>query len=122
MHHTHICRTVGDLLLFPPTRRCAHRPQANKHEVSRSFAAMLQLINNRNINIIKHGTPDEPFDLQLLSADMYHKQMGARLDPSAAAKVMIQAGTQDNDTPENVPTASPIAKPAAKKARKGRAK
>ncbi|GLI63606.1 hypothetical protein VaNZ11_006616, partial [Volvox africanus] len=58
-----------------------------KFEVSRLFSAMLQLINNRNVIIHKAGSmevspgevPDEPLALELLSADLYHKTMGARL-------------------------------------------
>jgi hypothetical protein len=68
----------------------------DRHEVSRTFAAMLQLVNNRNVALRKRGgdgkdgggdensgggggSPDRPFDVELLSADMLHLRMGEGL-------------------------------------------
>ena len=59
------------------TRACRDRC-----EVSRMFAAMLQLVNNGNVDLhTGEESPDQPFGLQLLSADMLHKQMGDTLPP-----------------------------------------
>ncbi|KAG2437466.1 hypothetical protein HXX76_006116 [Chlamydomonas incerta] len=78
-----------------------------KFEVSRMFSAMLQLINNRNVHIIQSArpaglpageVPDEPFRLQLLSTDLYHKSMKERLAADAAQQLQRPpGGTQQGD-------------------------
>ncbi|KAG2490519.1 hypothetical protein HYH03_011140 [Edaphochlamys debaryana] len=75
-------------------------------EISRLFSAMLQLINNRNVEILKADSraapagdvPPEPFALKLLSADMYHKTMGERL--AVGTQGGMQAGAVDEDDGE----------------------
>lgn len=64
-----------------------------KFEVSRMFAAMLQLVNNRNVAIMRDpAVPEQPFRLQLISTDMYHKAMGARLAAVPANQHNLQGG------------------------------
>lgn len=95
-----------------------------KHEVSRSFAAMLQLINNLNVAIHKGQTPDQPFRLELLSSAMLHKSMGHAIQETAkgasqgTGALPVSQGCENvmSDEPDLLPR-----KPAAKKARKGKA-
>ncbi|KAF5840392.1 hypothetical protein DUNSADRAFT_16940 [Dunaliella salina] len=55
------------------------------YEVSRTFAAMLQLINNRNIELVKDSSdPDAPFRLQLLMDQLPHKRMAETLHGNIA--------------------------------------
>ncbi len=68
----------------------------NKYDISRSFAAMLQLINNQNVAIIKHGGPADLFELELLSAQMLHKQMAGKIGGGeAGAGGAAAAGGED---------------------------
>eukprot|EP00798_Chlamydomonas_sp_ICE-L_P022300 gene22300-29377_t len=62
-----------------PTDFSSITSRLHKYEVSRLFSAMLQLINNRNVDIHKGDTPDAPFQLQLLNADQLHESIGDRL-------------------------------------------
>ncbi|PNH05578.1 Condensin-2 complex subunit H2 [Tetrabaena socialis] len=99
-----------------------------KFEVSRMFSAMLQLINNRNVAIFKASesglkpgeVPTEPFTLTLLSIDMYHKSMGARLaapPPRGGGASPGGGGGADNNDQENRATQHPLPRQA-----KGRGK
>ncbi|KXZ49628.1 hypothetical protein GPECTOR_20g485 [Gonium pectorale] len=90
-----------------------------KYEVSRMFSAMLQLINNRNVAIHKADAsnvppgevPDEPFELQLLSTDMYHKTMGDRLGAGAVVGTQQDEGLDGADEEdENRGTQAPRGK------------
>ncbi|KAJ9506411.1 hypothetical protein QJQ45_004924 [Haematococcus lacustris] len=73
--------------------------QHDKFEVSRTFAAMLQLINNRNVHIVKQGGPDEPFRLQLLDKELPHGRMrerlGAAAGPGAKPAAALPADEQE---------------------------
>ncbi len=47
--------------------------ERSQAEVSRLFSAMLQLINNGNIQILP-GQPQQPFQLRLLKTELLHRQ------------------------------------------------
>ena len=47
--------------------------EASQAEVSRLFSAMLQLINNGNIQILP-GQDQQPFQLRLMKTDLLHRQ------------------------------------------------
>lgn len=55
--------------------------EASQAEVSRLFSAMLQLINNGNIQILP-GAAQQPFQLRLLKTELLHRQF---LEGPAAA-------------------------------------
>ncbi|MEW5302159.1 MAG: hypothetical protein WDW36_004966 [Sanguina aurantia] len=75
-------RPAGGLAPWVTFGSVAVRPRC--WEVSRSFAALLQLINNRNVAIYKQGSaPDQPFQLQLLDACMAHHIMGDKIAATA---------------------------------------
>ncbi|KAG1662141.1 hypothetical protein FOA52_011014 [Chlamydomonas sp. UWO 241] len=60
---------------------------ADRSEVSRAFAAMLQLINNRNVALSRddHSRPDAPFTLLLLTSVQPHKEMADRMQSKGRA-------------------------------------
>lgn len=51
-------------------------------QVSRLFSALLQLVNNGNIVLLRGETPAEPFDLQLASLHRPHDQFDDYRAPS----------------------------------------
>lgn len=78
---------ANDVAAVPVVSFSAVASRPVKYEVSRSFAAMLQLINNRNI-AIEHsvqGRPEAPFRLQLLTSTAMHEVMSDALAAGAAA-------------------------------------
>ncbi|GAX84106.1 hypothetical protein CEUSTIGMA_g11529.t1 [Chlamydomonas eustigma] len=62
-----------------------------RFEVSRTFAAMLQLINNRNVFLSQKGGPDKPFKICLLTAEQPHKKMAQKLAAPQASVVLKQS-------------------------------
>ncbi|KIZ05577.1 hypothetical protein MNEG_2384 [Monoraphidium neglectum] len=57
----------------------------NPFEVARMFAAMLQLVNNRNVELCRSDVenPSQPFGLQLLTTDRHHENMDERIGATA---------------------------------------
>eukprot|EP00873_Tetraselmis_striata_P038572 jgi/Tetstr1/458836/TSEL_045219.t1 len=79
-----------------------------RHEVSRAFSAMLQLINNGNVVIHKGEDTDAPFTLQVITSELAHKQMGVSgalglLCNGAAVTKAAAAREQDENVSGNAP-------------------
>ncbi|GBF92762.1 condensin-2 complex subunit H2 [Raphidocelis subcapitata] len=91
----------------------------NRFEVARLFAAMLQLVNNRNVELCKSDpqNPSQPFALQLLSTDRHHEIMGERI-----AATNANAGTQPGAGAGPGPSASPEPKAPGRQRGKAAAK
>ena len=63
--------------------------EGSQAEVSRLFSAMLQLINNGNIQILP-GQPQQPFQLRLLKTELLHRQfLEGPAITTHASKVML---------------------------------
>uniref|UniRef100_A0A061RLH2 Condensin-2 complex subunit H2 n=1 Tax=Tetraselmis sp. GSL018 TaxID=582737 RepID=A0A061RLH2_9CHLO len=77
-----------------------------RYEVSRTFSAMLQLVNNGNLKIHHSGNNTVcPFELEIVSRELTHKQMGvsgAFSFQCSAAAVNGTAGPVRNDEIENI--------------------
>ncbi|KAI8476661.1 MAG: hypothetical protein J3K34DRAFT_516252 [Monoraphidium minutum] len=68
----------------------------NPFEVARMFAAMLQLVNNRNVELCRSDVenPSQPFGLQLLSTNRHHEAMGEAIGATAGpASTQLAAAT-----------------------------
>jgi hypothetical protein len=68
------------------------------------------------VAIIKHGGPADPFDLQLLSSQMLHEQMAAKIGGGGTAGGEGQGQEQENAGGSQAGKAR-----QAKRARKGKA-
>lgn len=62
----------------------------SKPEVSRMFSAMLQLINNGNVQIHHGSSPDDPIQLQLCSLHRPHQQFLEYQAPSVLGGPQVQ--------------------------------
>ena len=49
-----------------------------RHEVARSFSALLQLVNNGNVQLEQGLTPTSPFSLHLASLELQQDRMAQR--------------------------------------------
>lgn len=56
--------------------------EASQAEVSRMFSAMLQLINNGNIQILPGQATDDPFQVKLQNLERPHQQFSQYRAPS----------------------------------------
>ncbi|KAJ7542778.1 hypothetical protein O6H91_09G011500 [Diphasiastrum complanatum] len=73
------------------------------HEVARSFAALLQLVNNGNVTIEQNSfrkachcfTREDSFTVKILSVQKRHEEMLQYQAPSRAAKASTKAGSSD---------------------------
>lgn len=64
--------------------------QASQAEVTRLFSAMLQLINNGNIQILPEQQAEKPFQLRLINAQLnYRKFVDGPAMPSQPSKVLV---------------------------------
>ena len=62
----------------------------SKAEVSRMFSAMLQLINNGNVQIHHGSSPNDPIQLQLCSLHRPHQQFLEYQAPSVLGVSQVQ--------------------------------
>ena len=62
----------------------------SKADVSRMFSAMLQLINNGNVQICHGGSPEDPIQLQLCSLHRPHQQFLEYQAPSVLGASQVQ--------------------------------
>lgn len=70
------CVTAGQefaAMQVEPVGFAAVADEGSQAEVSRLFSAMLQLINNGNIQILP-GQAQQPFQLRLLKTELLHRQ------------------------------------------------
>lgn len=64
--------------------------QASQAEVTRLFSAMLQLINNGNIQILPAQQAQQPFQLRLIDTQLnHHKFLDGPAMPSQPSKVLV---------------------------------
>ena len=74
VHEQHVVSNCGtNTLQAEPVGFEAVAEQSSQAEVSRLFSAMLQLINNGNIQILP-GQSQQPFQLKLLSTNLLHRK------------------------------------------------
>ncbi|KAL3132422.1 hypothetical protein ABBQ32_008980 [Trebouxia sp. C0010 RCD-2024] len=83
--------------------------QASQAEVSRLFSAMLQLINNGNIQILPAQQAQQPFQLRLVTTQLLHRKFldgpAVPPHPSKASKEVVASPMQDKS---NVDFAKPL--------------
>ena len=64
--------------------------QAGQAEVTRLFSAMLQLINNGNIQIMPAQQAQQPFQLRLINTQLSHRKfLDGPAVPSQPSKVLV---------------------------------
>ena len=64
--------------------------QASQADVTRLFSAMLQLINNGNIQLLPAQQAEQPFQLRLINTQLNHRKfLDGPAMPSQPSKVLV---------------------------------